>query len=142
VTAATDPQTADQELIPAAAALADVLRKQGHLSDDGQVPVADGKGVPTSSLSEPAIVAGFLELLDVRDGNTVVEIGTGAGWTAALLSHRLGAQRVTTIEVDQQVARRSATSRPPVTAPPLSPMTARWAGQPEPRMTGCTSPAE
>jgi protein-L-isoaspartate O-methyltransferase len=72
--------------------------------EDGQVPVASDEGVPTSSLSEPAIVAEFLELLEIRDGNTVLEIGTGSGWTAALLSHRVGEDRVTTIEIDGQVA--------------------------------------
>lgn len=71
--------------------------------DDGATPVADRKGVPSSSLSDPAVVAGFLELLDVRDGNTVLEIGTGTGWTAALLSHRLGSGQVTTMDIDEQV---------------------------------------
>jgi protein-L-isoaspartate O-methyltransferase len=72
--------------------------------DEGRVPAASSEGVPTSSLSEPAIVAEFLELLEVRDGNKVLEIGTGSGWTAALLSHRLGDGHVTTVEVDGQVA--------------------------------------
>jgi protein-L-isoaspartate(D-aspartate) O-methyltransferase len=71
--------------------------------DDGEIPAASSEGVPTSSLSEPVIVVEFLELLEIRDGNTVLEVGTGSGWTAALLSQRLGANRVTTVEVDRQV---------------------------------------
>lgn len=37
-------------------------------------------------------------------GETVLEIGTGAGWNAGLLAHRLGGGRVVTIEVDPILA--------------------------------------
>ena len=52
--------------------------------DDGVTPADATDGVPTSSMSAPNVVAAFLDLLDVRDGNTVLEIGTGSGWTAGL----------------------------------------------------------
>lgn len=45
-----------------------------------------------------------LDALDVRDHHRVLEIGTGTGWTAALLSQRVGAQNVVSIEVDEKVA--------------------------------------
>jgi protein-L-isoaspartate(D-aspartate) O-methyltransferase len=72
--------------------------------EEARAPAASGEGTPTSSLSEPTVVAEFLELLEIRDGNKVLEIGTGSGWTAALLSHRVGEGQVTTVEVDSQVA--------------------------------------
>jgi protein-L-isoaspartate(D-aspartate) O-methyltransferase len=50
----------------------------------------------------------FLELLYVHDHHQVLEIGTGTGWTAALLSWRVGAENVTTIELDEQVAAQAA----------------------------------
>ncbi|GAA3553015.1 methyltransferase domain-containing protein [Amycolatopsis ultiminotia] len=57
-------------------------------------------GVPTSSSSMPAIMAIMLEELLVRDGNRVLEVGTGTGYNAGLLSHRCGSGQVSTIDVD------------------------------------------
>ncbi|WP_370970238.1 methyltransferase domain-containing protein [Amycolatopsis sp. cg9] len=60
-------------------------------------PVA---GTPTSSSSMPSIMAIMLEELRVRDGDRVLEIGTGTGYNAALLSHRCGAGQVSTVDID------------------------------------------
>lgn len=62
-------------------------------------------GVPTSSSSEPSIMAIMLEELRVRDGDRVLEIGTGTGYNAALLCHRLGDALVTTVDVDADLVR-------------------------------------
>jgi protein-L-isoaspartate O-methyltransferase len=72
--------------------------------DDGKGDPARGKGVWTSSISAPGIVFAFLERLDVLDHHRVLEIGTGSGWTAALLAHRVGAGNVTSIEIDPALA--------------------------------------
>ncbi|MEV5714547.1 methyltransferase domain-containing protein [Amycolatopsis mediterranei] len=63
-------------------------------------PVA---GTPTSSSSMPSIMAIMLEELRVRDGQCVLEIGTGTGYNAALLSHRCGAGRVSTVDIDPAI---------------------------------------
>jgi methyltransferase of ATP-grasp peptide maturase system len=60
-------------------------------------------GVPTSSSSQPAIMAVMLAILDVADGQRVLEIGTGTGYNAALLCHRLGDQNVTTVDIDPEL---------------------------------------
>ncbi|NYE48327.1 protein-L-isoaspartate(D-aspartate) O-methyltransferase [Spinactinospora alkalitolerans] len=65
-------------------------------------------GLPTSSSTAPSLVVEFLNLLDPYPGDRVLEVGTGTGWTAALLAARLGPGAVTTIEVDDQVARQAA----------------------------------
>ncbi|MFC0439563.1 methyltransferase domain-containing protein [Kutzneria buriramensis] len=65
-------------------------------------------GVPTSSSSMPAIMAIMLAALDVRTGDRVLEIGAGTGYNAALLCHRLGEHRVTTVDVDPAIVARAA----------------------------------
>ncbi|WP_416973305.1 methyltransferase domain-containing protein [Streptomyces sp. 4F14] len=60
--------------------------------------------VPTSSSSMPSVVFRMLRDLDVEDGHRVLEAGTGTGWTAALLAHRLGPDNVVSIEIDPDVA--------------------------------------
>jgi len=65
----------------------------------------DCDGVPTSSSSEPTVMAGMLEALDLQPGHLVLEIGTGTGYNAALLCHRVGAANVTSIELNPALAR-------------------------------------
>lgn len=73
--------------------------------DDGH-PAGPGLGgaMPTSSASSPVIVAVMLAALDAHPGHQVLEIGTGTGYNAALLAHRLGAEHITSIEVDPDIA--------------------------------------
>jgi protein-L-isoaspartate(D-aspartate) O-methyltransferase len=65
-------------------------------------------GRPTSSSSQPAIVAAMLEQLDVRPGQRVLEIGSGTGWNAALLARLAGpGGSVTTVDIDAAVAEQA-----------------------------------
>ncbi|MFE7463610.1 ATP-grasp peptide maturase system methyltransferase [Streptomyces sp. NPDC057499] len=77
----------------------------GHLTADqlcGSVA-----GVPTSSSTDPATVVSMIEALDLTAGHRVLEIGTGTGFSTALMCHCLGEDNVTTVEVDPQVAARA-----------------------------------
>ncbi|OKI05068.1 hypothetical protein A6A06_10440 [Streptomyces sp. CB02923] len=72
--------------------------------------VNDGKPTPdgafrlfTSSSSMPSIMLEMLALLAVAPGHRVLEIGTGTGYNAAWLCHRVGESKVTTVEVDTAV---------------------------------------
>src|SRR5690606_14213709 len=59
-------------------------------------------GQPTSSSSQPAMIAIMLEQLDLQPGHHVLEIGAGTGYNAALIAHLVGEQgRVTTIDIDK-----------------------------------------
>lgn len=67
----------------------------------------DTDGTALSSVSAPWLVAGMLERLAPRDGDRVLEVGSG-GWNAALLRHLVGpAGRVTSVDIDQDVVDRA-----------------------------------
>ncbi|WP_137991290.1 methyltransferase domain-containing protein [Streptomyces vilmorinianum] len=57
------------------------------------------EGAATSSSTEPSLMAAMLHALEVDDGMHVLEIGTGTGYNAALLSHRLGDGQVVTVDI-------------------------------------------
>ncbi|MEO3767150.1 methyltransferase domain-containing protein [Streptomyces sp. B5E4] len=69
-------------------------------SDTALMTRLDAHGVPTSSSSEPGLMLTMLDALDAEPGATVFELGTGTGYNAALLAHRLGAENVTSVDVD------------------------------------------
>ncbi|MEW1551796.1 methyltransferase domain-containing protein [Streptomyces tsukubensis] len=60
----------------------------------------DSAGTPVSSSSQPSLMARMLEVFTVPADARVLEIGTGTGYNTALLCHRLGADHVTTVDVD------------------------------------------
>ncbi len=64
---------------------------------------AGGKAL--SSVSQPTMVASMLEMLDVRVAARVLEIGTGSGYNAALLSELAGERGlVVSVEIDTELA--------------------------------------
>ncbi|WP_226363385.1 methyltransferase domain-containing protein [Pseudonocardia abyssalis] len=68
---------------------------------DDAVAVQRVDGVPTSSASQPSMVAIMLEQLDLRAGLRVLEIGAGTGWNAALVARIVGPSgQVTTVDID------------------------------------------
>lgn len=60
-------------------------------------------GELVSSSSQPSLMAMMLVALRVRDGDRVLEIGAGTGYNAALLAHRLGDDRVTTVDLEPEI---------------------------------------
>ncbi len=67
---------------------------------DGPVPFAPGK-----NLSHAIVSARMIELLELDGDEKVLEIGTGSGYDAALLSRM--ASEVYTIEIDKALANRA-----------------------------------
>ncbi len=86
--------------VPRERFVADQVRNRAY--EDVALPIAEGQ-----SISQPYMVARMTELLAVRPGDRILEIGTGSGYQAAVLA-TLEAQ-VTTIErhADLAIAARA-----------------------------------
>jgi protein-L-isoaspartate(D-aspartate) O-methyltransferase len=50
------------------------------------------------TISQPGVVTRMTEWLDVRDGQKILEIGTGSGWQSAILSYLVGKGSVYSVE--------------------------------------------
>jgi protein-L-isoaspartate(D-aspartate) O-methyltransferase len=70
--------------------------------DDSALPIAEGQ-----TISQPYIVAVMTEAAQVGPDDVVLEVGTGSGYQAAVLSHLVA--RVYSIEIVPALARASTT---------------------------------
>ena len=65
-----------------------------HSARDAPLPIGHGQ-----TNSQPTTVRQMLELLDVQPGDRVLDVGSGSGWSTALLAHLTGPTgRVTGVE--------------------------------------------
>lgn len=72
-----------------------------HAYDDRALPIGFGQ-----TISQPSVVALMTELLDIEPGDTVLEVGTGSGYQAAVLAEIT--DTVYTVEIVPQLARTAA----------------------------------
>ena len=85
-------------------------RREGY---DGPLPIGHGQ-----TNSQPRTVADMLRLLDVPVGARVLDVGSGSGWTTALLAHLVGPDgRVDGVEIEPELvtfgaANLAATGQP------------------------------
>jgi len=79
---------------------------QGETYED--YPLAIGYG---ATISQPTTVAFMLEKLDVREGQKVLDIGSGSGWTTALLAHLVGPKgKVIGVEIIPEMVEQGRTN--------------------------------
>lgn len=60
---------------------------RGQASIDIPLPIGHGQ-----TISQPYTVRQMLKWLDVRTGHKVLDVGSGSGWTTALLSYLVGSK--------------------------------------------------
>ena len=67
-------------------------------------PLSIGYG---QTISQPYTVAFMLQELELKEGDKVLEIGTGSGWNAALISYIVGEKgKVYTVEIIDELAEK------------------------------------
>ncbi|MDP9847458.1 ATP-grasp peptide maturase system methyltransferase [Streptosporangium lutulentum] len=81
-----------------------VTQVAGVLAEDATGIVT---GSPSSSSTFPSLVVLMLEAAQISEGDRVLEIGTGTGYSTSLMCQRLGQEAVTSIEYDSKVADRA-----------------------------------
>lgn len=73
------------------------VRPELESQADANIPLPIGYG---QTISQPLTVAIMFELLNPDKGQNILDVGSGSGWTVALLSYIVGEKgRVTAIEV-------------------------------------------
>ncbi|EST27634.1 ATP-grasp peptide maturase system methyltransferase [Streptomyces roseochromogenus] len=82
-----------------------VTQIDGIAATDAPGPLT---GRPTSSSTLPSLIVRMLDLAGIREGDKVLEIGTGSGYSTTILCHRLGDKAVYSIEYDPHLAALAA----------------------------------
>jgi protein-L-isoaspartate(D-aspartate) O-methyltransferase len=74
--------------------------QQAFAYENRALPIGEGQ-----TISQPFVVALMTDLLDPKPGHTVLEVGTGSGYQAAVLAELVA--KVYTIEIVEPLARRA-----------------------------------
>src|SRR5919106_4588959 len=74
--------------------------QQAFAYDNRALPIGEGQ-----TISQPFLVALMTDLLDPKPGHTVLEVGTGSGYQAAVLAELVA--KVYTIEIVEPLGRRA-----------------------------------
>jgi protein-L-isoaspartate(D-aspartate) O-methyltransferase len=57
------------------------------------------------TISQPGVVTRMTEWLDIKNGQNILEIGTGSGWQSAILSYLVGSGTIYSIERHPELAK-------------------------------------
>jgi len=79
----------------------------GELYEDHPLLLFE-KGEYVSTISQPSFVLKIIDLLNLKPGMKVFELGTGSGWTSAMMSHIIGPSgKVITTEIIPEMVLRA-----------------------------------
>jgi protein-L-isoaspartate(D-aspartate) O-methyltransferase len=68
----------------------------------------DDENIP-ATISQPSLVLRMLDMLQLKPGHRVFELGSGSGWNAALMGHLVGPQgHVESVEIVPELAETAA----------------------------------
>jgi protein-L-isoaspartate(D-aspartate) O-methyltransferase len=77
-------------------------------ADDALCLLGDDDDDIPSTISQPSFVLRSLDMLQLRPGQKVFELGTGSGWNAALMAHLVGPEgHVYSVEILPELAGRA-----------------------------------
>ena len=71
-----------------------------HAYDNEPLPI-----MKNQTISQPGVVTRMTEWLDVKNGQNILEIGTGSGWQSAILSYLVGSGTIYSIERHPELAK-------------------------------------
>lgn len=83
--------------------------REQFVNEEHRSRAYDDRALPTTAgqtISQPYMVASMTELLDVEQGDKILEIGTGSGYQAAILAE-MGAE-VFSVERERELSDRAA----------------------------------
>ena len=96
----SEPTEAAMRAVPRHLFVPDSLQSRAY--EDTPLPIGEDQ-----TISAPHMVAIMTELLALKAGQRVLEIGTGCGYHAAVTAEIVGASNVYTVEYHETLARRA-----------------------------------
>lgn len=86
-----------------------LVTRVGPTHADHATPGEHGKGEPTSSSTLPGLIVSMAHRLGGKSGHTVLDVGTGSGYSAGLFARRFGDENVTSVDVDPYLVEAART---------------------------------
>lgn len=76
-----------------------------YIYSDKSIVFHARNNIHKSSVSQPSLIASMLEMLDIKQGDKILEIGTGSGYNAALMASITGQSGIVfSTEIDKDIS--------------------------------------
>ena len=72
---------------------------QDRAYENGPLPLLSGQ-----TISQPSVVARMTEWLEIKEGQKILEIGSGSGWQCAIIAKLVGNGQIFTVERHENLA--------------------------------------